>query len=190
MVLHDVVGDRLGGLVGCALALLHRCVLAGLGLALNDVEDRGRGSVLVEHRLPPEVAHDHLHGWKLQELPAVLLLVQGWTWSVVCQKGACELDVLLLDSELVGMQQEEDSEGAERPLSLPLGNLLGLLSWLVHEDLKRDRKAGAPGCDLRLACSGCTPRCSSRGCTPGKPDLGCRASRWGLDCKPRLRGCE
>ena len=189
MVLHDVVGDRLGGLVGCGLALLHRCVLAGLGLALNDVEDRGRGFVPVEHRLPQEVSHDHLHGWKLQELPAVLLLVQGWTGSV-WQKGACELDALLLDSELVGMQQEVDSEGAGRPLSLPLGNLLGQLSWLVYGDLKRDRKAGALGCDLRLASSGCTPRCSNRGCTPGKPDLGCRASRWGLDCKPRLRGCE
>ena len=185
MGLHDVVGDCSGGLVECGLALLHRCVLAGLGSALNDVEDRGRGSVLVEHRLPLEVSHDHLHGWKLQELPAVLLLVQGWTGSVVWQKGACELDALLLDSELVGMQQEGDSEGAERPLSLPLGNLLGQLSWLVHKDLKRDRKAGALGCDLRLAISDCTPRC-----TPGKPDLGCRASRWGLDCKPRLRGCE
>ena len=155
-------------------------MLAGLGLALNDVEDRGRGSVLVEHRLPPEVPHDHLHGWKLQEL-----LVQGWTGSV-WQKGACELD-----SELVGMQQEGDSEGAGRPLSLPLGDLLGQLSWLVYGYLKRDRKAGAPGCNLRLASSGCTPpRCSNRGCTPGKPDLGCRASRWGLDCKPILRGCE
>jgi len=166
------------------LALLHRCVPSGLGLALNDVEDRGRGFVLVEHRLPPEVSHDHLYGWKLQEL-----LEQGWTWSV-WQQGACELDVLLLDSELVGMQQEGDSEGAERPLSLPLGNLLGQLSWLVHGDLKRDRKVGAPGCDLRLASSGCTPRCSNRGCTPGKTDLGCRANRWGLDCKPRWRGCE
>ena len=181
------------------MALLHRCVLAGLGLALNDVEDRGRGFVLVEHRLPPEVSHDHLHGWKLQELPAVLLLVQGWTGSV-WQKGACELDALLLHSELVGMQQEEDSEGAGRPLSLPLGDLLGLLSWLAYGDLKQDRKVGALGCDLRLASSGCTPRCSNCGCTPrcsnrgctppGKPDHGCRASRWGLDCKPRLRGCE
>ena len=106
------------------------------------------------------------------------------------QQGACELDALLLDSELVGMQQEEDSEGAERPLSLPLGNLLGQLSWLVYGDLKQDRKVGALGCDLRLASSGCTPRCSNRGCTPGKPDLGCRASRWGLGCKPRLRGWE
>ena len=187
MVLHDVIGDH--GLVEGGLGLLHRCELAGLGLPLSDVEDRGRGFVLVEHRLPPEVSHDHLHGWKLQELPAVLPLVQGWTWSV-WQEGACELDALLLDSELVGMQQEVDSEGAERPLSLPLGNLLGQLSWLAYGDLKQDRKAGALGCDLRLASSGCTPRCSSRGCTPGKPDLGCRASRWGLDCKPRLRGCE
>ena len=123
MGLHDVVGDCLGGLVECGLvlhdvigdhglvegglALLHRCVLAGLGLALNDVEDRGRGFVLVEHRLPPEVPHDHQHGWKLRELSAVLLLVQDWTGSV-WQQGACELD-----SELVGMQQEVDSEGAK-----------------------------------------------------------------------------
>ena len=89
------------------MALLHRCELAGLGLALNDVEDCGRGFVLVEHRLPLQVPHDHLHGWKLQEL-----LEQGLTGSV-WQQEACELDALLLDSELVGMQQEEDSEGAK-----------------------------------------------------------------------------